>query len=72
MSDKKPLTEKEQIEIDFAKLLIQKFDDYTERLSGSKTVKDREYKNMANAIYGCKLVIQGVINEGEKYEVKLG
>jgi hypothetical protein len=62
--------EKEQIELDFAKLIVKKMTDYADRLGDSK-ISDREYKHMRTAITGCKRVVQGVINEGEQFEVKL-
>jgi hypothetical protein len=62
----------EQIKIDFAKLAIQKIDDYKQLLCDSKNIKDKEFRDMSYAIYGCKLILQGIINEGETFEVKLG
>jgi hypothetical protein len=65
------ITKKEQIEIDFAKLAVKKFNEYKKSLEESNTISDREFMHMKYAIQGCKIILQGIINEGDKFEVKL-
>lgn len=65
------MNNKEQSNFEFAKLAVKKFDEYKTALSENKKIGDREYRHMATAIHGCKLVLQGIIDEGEKYKVKL-
>ncbi len=65
------MTQKEKIELEFAKLAVKKFDDYKQALSDNKIVGDREFKHMINAIYGCKIILLGIVNEGEKFKVEL-
>lgn len=63
------MTQKEEIELAFAKKVIQMMDDYQEKLLDSKNVKDREFNHMNRAIYGCKILVQNALNGETEVEL---